>query len=194
MTTLTPDYPDLPGISFLLGTAFLVVSVFSLLRPAAARKLFTAFPRDKASAAVLTVLALGWSYLWLYIMPLGFLIPVRPYISVLFPISVAAVWLLLPDLLSCRAAGGVLALLPTPLISAAAWHPSPWRYAVLAVAYIMAVAGMCYIAWPWMLRDNISFVWSNPRRAAAFNSAVMCLGILFVVLSFTAFAGADLQT
>ena len=91
-----------------------------------------------------------------------------------------------PDAAS-GAAGGLLVLMPSPMLSSAAWHPSPWRYVVVLYAYAMIVAGMYYIALPWLLRDHIDWAHRSPGRAKTVAAAATALGILLVVLAFTAY-------
>ena len=119
---------------------------------------------------VLAALCLVWSALWICVMPLGPLMIVRDLLWLLLPLAIAAVWIFIPELLACRAAGGLLVLVPAPMLSAAAWHPSVWRYAVILYAYAMIVAGMYYIALPWLLRDHIDWAHRHPRRAKAVNA------------------------
>ena len=121
-------------------------------------------------------------------MPLGSLLdPVLPYLQVLLPLSIAAVCAFLPDLLSCRAAGALLVLLPSPLLSAAQWHPSPWRLLVVAAAYAMAVAGMFVVAKPWLLRDAIAWTTASPRRFRAVSAAFALAALALLACAATAY-------
>lgn len=185
--TLKPDYDALSRIALAVGATTGLLGAFSLALPSPARRLWKSFPRSVWPGRLLAALCLVWSALWICVMPLGPLMIVRDLLWLLLPLAIAAVWIYIPELLACRAAGGLLVLVPAPMLSAAAWHPSPWRYVIILYAYAMIVAGMYYIALPWILRDHIDWAHRTPRRARAIAAAATALGLLLVVLAFTAF-------
>lgn len=169
---LKPDRDALSLLAALLGAALLALAAPGLFVPARAAAPFRRFARSVWPGRVLAAVCAAWSLLWVAAMPLGSLLdPLFPYLQWLLPVVVAAVCVFLPELLSCRAAGALLVLLPTPLLSAAQWHPSPWRLLVVAVAYAMAVAGMFFVAKPWLLRDAIAWTTASPRRFRAVSAA-----------------------
>ena len=135
----------------------------------------------------MAAVCIAWSALWLCIMPLGPLMLIREYLWVLLPVAIAAVWIFTPDLLTCRAVGGLLVLLPTPMLSAAAWHPSPVRYVIIVYAYVMIIAGMFYIAQPWLLRDHITWSQAKPVRARTIASIAVTLGLILTVCAASVF-------
>lgn len=169
---LKPDRDALSLLAALLGAALLALAAPGLFVPARAAAPFRRFARSVWPGRVLAAVCAAWSLLWVAAMPLGSLLdPLFPYLQWLLPVVVAAVCVFLPELLSCRAAGALLVLLPTPLLSAAQWHPSPWRLLVVAVAYAMAVAGMFFVAKPWLLRDAIAWTTASPRRFRSVSAA-----------------------
>ena len=97
-----------------------------------------------------------------------------------------AVCTVLKDLLACRAAGILFALIPAPLLAAARWHPSPARYLVIVIAYILAVAGMFFIAKPWLLRDVILAANATEKRTRLVSALflVCALAILLCAAVF----------
>ena len=178
---LKPDRDALSLLAALLGAALLALAAPGLFVPARAAAPFRRFARSVWPGRVLAAVCAAWSLLWVAAMPLGSLLdPLFPYLQWLLPVVVAAVCVFLPELLSCRAAGALLVLLPTPLLSAAQWHPSPWRLLVVAVAYAMAVAGMFFVAKPWLLRDAIAWTTASPRRFRSVSAvfAVPALALL----------------
>ena len=182
--TLKPDSSFLPYISLFIGILTVIPGAFTLAMPEKAESVWKAFPRSVWHGRIISVICLVWSALWISAMPLGPLMIVRQYLWILLPISIAAVWFLIPELLSCRAIGGLLVLLPAPMLSAAAWHPSNMRYIIIVYAYVMSIAGMFYIAFPWLLRDNITWLYDKPRRAKVMAVFKVAFGIALVILSF----------
>ena len=175
---LKPDREALAPLAALLGAALLALAAPGLLVPERAAAPFRRFARSVWPGRVLAAVCLAWSLLWVAAMPLGSLLdPLFPYLQFLLPVAVVAVCVFLPELLSCRAAGALMVLLPAPVLSAAQWHPSPWRLLAVAAAYAMAVAGMFVVAKPWLLRDAVAWTTSSPRRFRAV-SAVFALAAL----------------
>jgi hypothetical protein len=136
---------------------------------------------------VLAAVALLWAALWLQGMPLGPLTPLKRFLPLLTPAAIVAVWLWVDELLSCRALGGVMVLIPTPLLSAAQWHPSPWRFVILLCAYALAVGGMILLALPYRGRDALFWAARTPGRLRLLASLKAVFGLFLVVLALTAF-------
>jgi hypothetical protein len=185
--TLKPDYDLLSGISAFVGIATGTIGILTLAVPSAATKIWRAIPRSVWPGRLLSALCILWAGLWLCIMPLGPLSAIRDLLWLLIPIAIASVCLFTPDLLTCRAIGGLFVLLPTPMLSSAAWHPSPFRYVVILYAYTMVVAGMYYIALPWLLRDHINWSLAKPARSRTIAAAAIALGLFITALSLTVF-------
>ena len=184
---LKPDRDSLAALAALLGAAWLALAAPGLLAPARAAAPYRRFARSVWPGRVLAAVCIAWSLLWVAAMPLGSLLdPLLPYLQVLLPVSVVAVCVFLPELLSCRAAGALLVLLPAPLLSAAQWHPSPWRLVAVAAAYAMAVAGMFVVAKPWLLRDAVTWTTASPRRFRAVSAAFALAAL--ALLACAAFA------
>ena len=185
---LKPGREALPLLAALLGAALLALAAPGLLVPARAAAPFRRFARSVWPGRVLAAVCAAWSLLWVAAMPLGSLLdPLFPYLQFLLPAVVAAVCVFLPELLSCRAAGVLLVLLPAPLLSAAQWHPSPWRLLVVAVAYAMAVSGMFVVARPWLLRDAVAWTVAAPRRFRAVSAAFAVLALALLACAATVY-------
>lgn len=188
---LKPDFPALAGISVALGGAAAALALPGAVKPALAMRLYRAFPRSVWPGRVFSAMAFAWTAAWAP----SFIVEFAPSAAEkLFPAlqfilvgMVLATCFALPDLLSCRAAGMLMVLVPTPLLSAAQWHPSPCRYFVIAAAYAMAVCGMFFIAKPWLMRDAIFFCTASPRRTRCVAAACLAVAALFVALGLVAF-------
>lgn len=185
--TLKPDFDFLPAIAAIVGVITAAIGALTLALPKPANQAWEKLPRSVWPGRILTAICIGWSALWLCIMPLGPLMIIREYLWVLLPVSIAAVWIFTPELLTCRAIGGLLVLVPTPMLSAAAWHPSPARYIVIFYGYAMIIAGMFYIAQPWRLRDHITWAQEKPMRSRTAASLAVALGLVLFVCAATVF-------
>lgn len=185
--TLKPDYDLLSAICTLIGLVTALIGALTLALPTSAGRVWKKLPRSVWPGRILAAVCIIWSGLWLCVMPLGPLMIIREYLWVLLPAAIAAVWFFTPELLTCRAIGGLLVLLPTPMLSAAAWHPSPARYVVIIYAYAMIITGMFYIAQPWILRDHITWSQAKPIRSRTIASSAVALGLILVALAATVF-------
>ena len=180
---LKPDSTYLALFSIILGVFTLAPALFSLVAPVPAARVYRAFPRSVWPGRILAVICVVCSAIWSISMPFPFLPPLRPWLWIIVPLVVAAFWIYIPDLLSCRAFGGLLALVPSPLLHAAQWHPSAWRYVIIVYAYALAVLGMFYIALPYLMRDHITWAHGTPLRARVIAASFAALGALLIALS-----------
>ena len=185
--TLKPDYDLLPAISAVIGITTATIGLLTLALPRGTARVWRALPRSVWPGRLLAAVCILWAALWLCIMPLGPLSVIRDLLWLLVPIVVASICIFTPDLLTCRAIGGLLVLVPTPMLSAAAWHPSPFRYVVIVYAYAMIVTGMYYIALPWLLRDHITWSLAKPVRSRTIAGIALALGLFLIALAATAF-------
>jgi hypothetical protein len=162
----------------------------SLAAPQAMLGALSRFPRSRPAGWILTCVDLVWSGILLYHVELGRFNGLKPYLWILVPVVVVLVVRHMAELLASRALGGLLILVPAPLLAAARWHPSPFRYAILILAYAMAVKGVVLVLAPYLFRSAVEF-WR--RRAGGYRAASVAgllLGVLLTVLAFTAFRAA----
>ncbi len=163
------------------------VGLWLLATPAAARQALARFPRNRMWAWVLTALAMLWSGYLLYHGPLGFLEPYRDWLYALVPISVVLIGVYVDELLAARALGGLLILFPSPLLAAARWHPSPWRYVIIVIAYGMVLKGAALIVAPYWFRRCVERGLRTDRHARLWGMASLGLGVGLAVLGLFAY-------
>jgi len=171
--------------SLLLGGLLLATALLALAAPALASRLGRGFARDAWTGRVLSTAAWAWSGWALYVMPLELLEPVRQWIPLLALIAIPLTWWWMPELLSCRAAGGLLALFPCPLLLVARVHPSEWRLVVVSLAYVAIVAGMDFILYPYHLRRALDWITARPARLRLTALASAVLGAFLAGLALT---------
>ena len=188
---LKPDYPALSGLAAAFGALLLALGAPGAAAPGAAARAWRAFPRSVWTGRILTVVAMVWTTLWLPFMLLEFvpgLTPtLLPWLQVFLPVSIVAICGAPPELLACRSLGLLFVLAPTPLLTAAQYHPSSWRYLVIALAYAMVVSGMFFIARPWLARDAALWTAASPRRTRAVSLALAALGLALLLCAALAF-------
>lgn len=174
-------------ITVLLAGVFTAAGLIGLGAPALARRLLLGFPRSRTMRWVLTAIVLGWCGHLLYHGPLGFLEPYRVWLLLLVPLAVVLLCCYVDELLAARALGGLLILVPAPMLDAARWEPSLWRYAPILLAYVMVVVGAWLVAAPYVFRKAVERLAPSEAacRRAAMASLVLGVGMgalgLFVV-------------
>ena len=182
---LKPGPESLKAISLSIGIIFLAIGIFSLMLADMAKTFWQKLPRSIWIGRILTAFCLIWAMLWLFLMPMGFLDITKLHLWWLTPVAIVATCLLLPDLLACRAIGGLFVLIPAPMFSSAAWHPSTSRYLIIVLGYVFVLVGMFYIAMPWLLRDNITWALKTPTRFKICTMAFTVLGAIICTLALT---------
>ncbi len=170
-----------------VGACVALNGAFWAAAPGAARRLWLAFPRQRAAAWVLSGLAFAWG-LWLLAgTPMGQFERFRRPLVLL----VAVAWVLMNtlnnELLAPRALGGLLILLPAPILAEARWHPSAWRYVMIVAAYVMVLKGVTLILSPYLLRRAILAVAGDDGRARAWGAAGVAVGALMLALGLAVY-------
>ena len=174
--------------SLLLGAILLVKGIFLLAAQPQAAQLAKGFARHVWTGRILATLAWIWAGWALYVMPLELLEPVRQWIPVLALVAIPLSWWWMPDLLSCRATGGLLTLFPCPLLHAARVSPSSWRLVLVSLAYVAIVAGMDLILYPYHLRRALQWLTAAPLRLRLVALTSAALGAFLIGLALTVLA------
>lgn len=188
---LRPDFPALSPICVFAGILIAPIALAGVIRPGAVSGAWKKFPRSVWPGRVMTAVALAWTALWAPSFIVEFapsmaerLLPLLQYV---LAGMILATCYALPELLSCRAAGLLMLLVPSPLLSASKWHPSPCRLFVVAISYLVAVCGMFVVARPWLLRDAVFFCNDTPQRTRFFSGVFLLLALALLAIGFFAF-------
>jgi hypothetical protein len=120
-------------------------------------------------------------------MPLGFLEQFKPMVYVLGPIAFFLIVNYVDELLAPRALGGLLLLVPAPLLDAARLHDSPWRLTVAVFAYILVVKGVVLVVSPHMFRRGLAPVAAGGAAARVYGAIGLGLGVFFAALGVIVF-------
>lgn len=175
--------------SILFGLFFLVLGGFALARPQTASNLYHKFSRDVWTGRILSTIAWIWATVAVLQMGLDFLARFQMIIIFLGLISIPLSWFWLENLLPCRALGGLLNLIPYELLHVARVHPSPWRLALVILAYVMIVWGMVLILYPWKLRQLLDWMIEKSRRLQIVSIVEVAFGIFYVILGCSVLRG-----
>lgn len=178
---------ELSQAALLAGLVLAIPGLLCTVFPAWTRKHIREFPRCRIAAGCLTAVDIVWSAWLLNRTPLGPLTPLKSWLVVLAPVAFLLVFFFMDELLAARALGGLFLLTAAPLLDAARWHPSPFRYAVTVLAYGLAVKGMLLVLSPYLFRQSSERFMQTNRRCRQGGTAVLAVAGLLVALALTVY-------
>ena len=162
-------------------------ALITLAAPAASTRFLRGFCRNRWAGRLLSAVALAWAGWLLYALPLEFLMPYRKFIPFVMLAAIPFSWVAMPDLLAARALGGIMALMPAPVLQVARVDPSNWRLVVVALMYVMAIAGMTLIMAPYYLRDGLEWLTRSEGRLRLCGVVRLLFALLLAWLAFAVF-------
>lgn len=177
----------LAGIGLVLGAVIGMVSACFIFLPGKSRSALGALPRHRFSGAVLACGALSWCAVLMMRMNLGFLEKYKPLILIIAPVVFVLTVFFVDELLAPRALGGLLLLVPAPILLAARWHESSWRYFALISAYIMVIKGIALVLSPYLLRQWAERFVSSDKAGRLWGCAGLVYALVWIVLAFTVY-------
>ena len=178
---------NLTAISMLLGMVLAGTSLFFLSVPAIARRTMTAFPRNRIAGYILTAIGLVWAARLLFDMPMGRFDQYKPLLYVITPVFFFMIVRFMDELLAARALGGLMLLVPAPVMRAARWHESDFRLVIIVIAYIMAIKGIMLVLSPYLFRKWSECFVRSETACRIIGTVGTVLGVGVMWLSFTVF-------
>ena len=159
------------------------------IAPARARLVLTRFPRDVWSGRILTVVALAWAGFCLKAMPMGGLDPLKFHLVWAVPLLIVATCIWMDELLAPRALGGVLLLVPAPLLAAVreGLQVTPWAAVVSVVCYAMVIKGMALVVAPYLFRKSVERFLPDDRHLRLAGMTGLVLDGALVVLALVVY-------
>src|ERR1043166_2483051 len=170
-------------IAGIIAGAFLIlVSLPGLLKPDLAG-VAQRFPRSRVAGAILLTVDLAWSFWLVATMEMGECSAFRKPLLVALPIAYVLALRFLDEFLAVRALGILCLLAAEPLLDAAFLRYETSRLLVTVFAYLLIVAGLFWVAIPYLLRNQIN--WS--ARSAARWRCVHAVALIYggIILGFT---------
>lgn len=177
----------LANVSWVAGLAVGLFHLPLLVAPSSATRLLERFPRSRFFAWTLTAVDLLWAAWLLDRIPLGRFDPVKDYLIILAPIAWFAIVFLVDELLAARALGGLLALVPSPLLDIARWHESDLRRVVVVLAYACALSGIALLLGPYWFRRTVRALAANDGACRIWGATGLFVGLLLVVLGLAVY-------
>lgn len=175
-------------VSLIAGGFTILLCAPALLMPATSRILCERFPRNAVAAWVLVAADLAWAAALLYYSPiLAGMLWAQRLAVLLAPVAFVLIVFLLDELLAARALGGLLVLVPRPILDAAFVNDSGWKLVMTLFAYALAIAGILLILSPFYFRKFTGFVLKTDRRSRVTGMLGVGLGAAMVILALTVY-------
>jgi len=176
----------LAGISFAMAAACVLLALPCLAAPGAARALARRFPRSAAAGWFLTALDIGWVIWIVKHAALGRFEHLRAPIYILAPVAVVLVAKYMDELLAPRALGGLLLLIPTPVLGMVRWSDSGLRLVVVVCCYLLVLAGMALVLGPYHFRKFTAWWIASDGRCRAGGAALLAAGAALAAVGLLA--------
>lgn len=174
---------NLAVYSRIAGAVSVLCGFILLIVPGKVRPLAERFPRSVVAGWLLTAIDLAWAGWFLFNATFLAELPwARRLVVILLPIAFVMIVFLLDELLAARALGGLMLLIPAPILSAAYLHPSRMRLIMTVLAYVMAVLGMILVLSPYRLRQWADRLIRTDRRTRISGAVLVNAGLCLVCL------------
>ena len=166
----------------LIGGFHLLLGVAMLALHGGAAAAIKRFPRNAIAGVTLSTIAFIWAAIIVHVAPLDFIAPYKLPVVIALLVSIPLSWFWMGDLLAARALGGILVLLPAPILLVTRFLDSDWRLVMVVLMYVYAVTGMFFAGMPHLCRDAITWITARPKRFTAAGVVSLVIGLLVLLL------------
>jgi len=184
-----------------LGLPLCLAGAVFLLLPSRAAEFLRVFPRSVLTGRILCVIAWFWTAYEIDALGIDVIDRIVNQLWFLPSAIPGAVWLWaivlsvltcwwMENLLPIRAVCAFLMLFPGDMFPAIRLCDTQWRLALVVFAYVVCIAGMWGMFYPWRIRQAMAWTASAAPRLRAAGAAMSAVGALFLALGICAAAGA----
>lgn len=170
-----------------IAGAFLVVlGLFGLIKPGFAQ-IVKQFPRSRVAGVVLLTICLAWTFWLVATIQMGEFSSFRRPLLIALPIGYVLTLFFVDEFLAVRALGILCLLAAEPLLDAAFLRYETSRLLVTVFAYLLIVAGLFWVAIPYVLRDQINWSARSVSRWRCLHAIALIYGGVILGYTFTQF-------
>ena len=166
------------------GTFLVVVGVLGLLNPGFAQ-VVKHLPRSRIAGVVLLTICLAWTMWLLATIQMGEFAAFRRPLLIALPIGYLLALFFVDEFLAVRALGILCLLAAEPLLDAAFLRYETSRLLVTVFAYLLIIAGLFWVAIPYILRDQINWSARSVFRWRCLHAIALIYGCLILKFTFT---------
>jgi len=175
---------SLHSAGIVAGAFLIVVALIGLIKPDFAHTV-QRFPRSRVAGVVLLTICLIWSFWLLDTIQMGEFSGFRRPLLIALPIGYVLALMFVDEFLAVRALGILCLLAAQPLLDAAFLRPEMSRLLVTVFAYLLIIAGLFWVAIPYVLRDQISWSTRSVSRWRCLHAVALIYGGVILGYTFT---------
>src|SRR2546421_12832557 len=149
---------SLHNAGMIAGVFLILVGFIGLAKPDFANAI-QRFPRSYVAGVILLTICLVWTFWLLATVQMGEFSAFRRPLLIALPIGYGLALRFVDEFLAVRALGFLCLLAAEPLLDAAFLRYETSRLLVTVFAYLLIIAGLFWVAVPYLLRDEIN--WST---------------------------------
>ena len=166
------------------GAFLVIVGVLGLIKPDFAQ-VMKRFPRSWVAGVVLLTICLAWTMWLLTTIQMGEFAGFRRPLLIALPIGYVLTLFFVHEFLAVRSLGILCLLAAEPLLDAAFLRYETSRLLVTVFAYLLIIAGLFWVAIPYILRDQINWSARSVFRWRCLHALVLVYGCVILKFTFT---------
>src|SRR5262245_57126969 len=166
------------------GAFFVLVGVLGLMKPDFAQ-VVRRFPRSRLAGVVLLTICLAWTFWLIATIQMGEFSSFRRPLLIALPIGYVLALFFVDEFLAVRSLGILCLLAAEPLLDAAFLRYETSRLFVTVFAYLLIIAGLFWVAIPYVLRDQINWIARSGLRSRCVVAIELIYGVVILWFAFT---------
>src|SRR6266496_4167394 len=168
----------------IIVSAFLIlIGLLGLLKPDFA-SVVQRFPRSRVAGVILLTVCLLWTFWLLATIQMGEFSSFRRPLLIALPIGYGLILRFVGEFLAVRALGILCLLAAEPLLDAAFLRYEPSRLLLTVFAYLLILAGLFWVAIPYVLRDQINWSTRSVFRWRFLHVITLIYGCVILTYAF----------
>src|SRR5204863_5935136 len=175
---------SLHTVGMIAGAFLILVGLIGLVKPDFAN-VVRQFPRSRVAGIVLLTICLAWTFWLLATIQMGEFASFRRPLLIALPIGYALTLFFVDEFLAVRALGILCLLAAEPLLDAAFLRYETSRLLLTVFAYLLIIAGLFWVAIPYVLRDQINWTARSVFRWRCLHAIALVYGCVILRFTFT---------
>ena len=167
-----------------MGASLILIALLGLLKPDFA-SVAQRFPRSRVAGVILLTICLVWTFCLLATIQMGEFSGFRRPLLIALPIGYGLALRFVDEFLAVRALGILCLLAAEPLLDAAFLRYETSRLLITVFAYVLIVAGLFWVAVPYVLRDQINWSARSVFRWRCLHAVALVCGGVILAFAFT---------
>src|SRR5438034_8487817 len=176
--------PSLHTAVIIVSAFLILIGLLGLLKPRLA-SVAQKFPRSRVAGVILLTVCLLWTFWLVATIQMGEFSSFRRPLLIALPIGYGLILRFVGEFLAVRALGILCLLAAEPLLDAAFLRYEPSRLLLTVLAYLLILAGLFWVAIPYVLRDQIDWSARSGFRWRCLHAIALIYGCVILTFAFT---------